>query len=102
MSTSSGSASLPGPDSLGCPSRASRSVQSTRAGRLLAGTSRTTPAVQYADTWPSASASTTASGPFANRGSAPTGAPVGAAFFAPGACDVDDGLVARDGRGAAA
>lgn len=31
-------ASLPGPDCLGCPSRASLSVQPTRAGTVLAGT----------------------------------------------------------------
>jgi len=44
-----------------CPSFASASVQSTRAGSDLAGTSRTRPPTQYADTWPS-SQSTTAGG----------------------------------------
>ncbi len=69
---------------------------------LLAGTSRTRPPVQYASTCPS-STSTTASGPFSNRGSMPpAGVPAGAAFFAPGRRDVDDGLVVRAGRGAAA
>nr|WP_303709271.1 hypothetical protein [Kutzneria buriramensis]WKX07380.1 hypothetical protein Q4V64_07730 [Kutzneria buriramensis] len=101
MSTSSGSASLPGPDSFGCPSLASFSVQSTRDGRDLAGTSRTRPPVQYAKTCPS-STSTTASGPFSKRGSVPpAGVLAGAAFRTPGRRDVDALLAVRAGRGAA-
>ena len=58
--------------------------------------------MQYASTFPF-STSTIASGPFSNRGSVPpAGVPAGAAFFPPGRCDVDDGLVVRAGRGAAA
>jgi hypothetical protein len=54
-------------------------VQSTSAGIDLAGTSRTRPPTQYADTCPS-SQSMTASGPFSKRGS--TAAAAGVVFFA--------------------
>jgi hypothetical protein len=54
----------------------------------LAGTSRTRPPTQYADTCPS-SQSTTASGPFSKRGSTAADAVVffATAFFAPGRRD---------------
>ncbi len=59
--------------------------------------------MQYASTCPSVSTSTTASGPFSNRGSVPpAGVPAGTAFFALGRRDIDDVLVVRAGRGAAA
>ncbi len=68
----------------------------------FAGTSRTRPPTQYANTWPS-STSTTASGPFSKRGSAPSARVLaGAAFFAPGRRDVDDGLAVCAGRDPAA
>ncbi|MDQ0605547.1 hypothetical protein QF037_009980 [Streptomyces canus] len=68
-------------------------VQSTSADSDLAGTSRTRPPTQYADTCPS-SQSTTARGPFSKRGSvAATVVVFAAAFFAPGRRDVAVGLV---------
>lgn len=98
VSTSSGSALFPGPDSFGAPSFASRRVQSTTAGIDFAGTSRTRPPTQYANTCPPVSTSTTASGPFPKRGSATAGAAAGlaVAFFAAGCLDAD-GLVVTPG-----
>src|SRR5690606_30402229 len=87
------------PDSLGCPSFASRRVHSTRAGMLLAGTSSIRPPVQYASTWPSASTSTTASSPLAKRDSGASGAPAEAAFLAARRADTGEGAEVRAGFG---
>ncbi|MFE5158287.1 PucR family transcriptional regulator [Streptomyces sp. NPDC056697] len=105
VNTSSGSASLPEPFRRGAPSCDSFSVHSTSVGSDLAGTSRTRPSTQYAVTRRSASASMTASGPWANRGSVVSATAVvcrDAAFFAPGRRDVDVGLVVATGRTATA
>lgn len=59
----------------------------------LAGTSRTRPPTQYADTCPS-SQSITASGPFSKRGSTAALVFFATAFFAPGRRDDVDGLTA--------
>src|SRR5690606_2454688 len=69
---------------------------------LLAGTSSIRPPVQYASTWPSASTSTTASGPLAKRDSGASGAPAEAAFLAAGRADTGEGAEVRAGFGAGA
>lgn len=76
--TTSGSASLPWRWRRGAPSFASRSVHSTRAGKVVAGQSSTSPSTQYAEPSPPS----TASGPWTNRGSAGGGGVVGVGVWA--------------------